>query len=40
VSRCSQPIGETTAGAPVDEELHEPATRTASRESCAMTACA
>lgn len=38
VSRCAQPVGETTAGAPVDEELHEPETRTASRESCAMTA--
>lgn len=35
-----QPFRETAARAPVDEEFHLPATRTASSVSWAMTACA
>lgn len=38
MSQSSQPFGEAATGAPIDEEFHEPVTRTASRESCAMTA--
>ena len=38
VSLGSQPVSEATPRAPVDEEPHDPAMRTASRESWAITA--
>jgi hypothetical protein len=38
MAQAAQPIGEAPTGAPIDEELHEPVTCTASRESCAITA--
>ncbi len=40
VPLLSQPFRQTTAGAPIDQELHLPPIRTAFSESWAMTACA
>jgi len=36
----AQPVGETATGTTIDEKLHLLAVCTASRESCAITACA
>jgi hypothetical protein len=40
VTFTAQPLGETTTGAAIDKESHDPVSRTASRESFAIAACA
>jgi hypothetical protein len=40
VALGAQPLGKAKAGTPIYEEPHRPTTTTASRESCATTACA
>lgn len=36
----AQPLGETTSGTAINEKSHDPVSRTASKESLAITACA